>query len=155
MRRWIIELLAGVPRSGHIRLGPIDRGHHCGALGPVLRHPGDGRPDRAGFILAKGHAALALYAAMHYQGLLDEAVFHSYCTDGSLLGAHPEHGLAGVESVVRLAGAGPLGGCWAGATRYGGGGSPARVVVLLSDAECNEGRSGRRRPSRRTTGSAT
>ena len=137
MRRWIIErsLASNV---GHIgsALSIVDI--TAALWGRVLRHPGTDRPDRDRFVLAKGHAALALYAAMHYQGLLDEADFHTYCADGSLLGAHPEHGLPGVEVATGSLGQGlSVGVGMAHALRRRG--SPARVVVLLSDAECNEG----------------
>jgi transketolase len=106
--------------------------------GRVLRDPASPNPDRDRFILAKGHAALALYGAMRYQGLMDEATFDTYCADGSLLGAHPEHGLPGVEVATGSLGQGLSVGCGlAHALRRRG--SPARVYVLLSDAECNEG----------------
>ncbi len=65
-------------------------------FGRVLRgEPSE--PDRDRFILSKGHAALALYAALYEAGRLDHDRLERYCGDGTLLGAHPEHELAGVD----------------------------------------------------------
>jgi transketolase len=103
-----------------------------------LRQPASIAPDRDRFILAKGHAALALYSAMRWRGLIDEEAFHSYCADGSLFGVHPEAGLPGVEVATGSLGQGLSVGCGlAYALRQRQ--SPARVFVLMSDAECNEG----------------
>ena len=96
-------------------------------------------PDRDRFILAKGHAALALYAALRWKGLLDEATFATFCRDGSLPRRPPRarpprrgrlHGLARPGTVHRL--------------RAGLRTPPPRAArractSLLSDAECNEG----------------
>ena len=51
--------------------------------------PRDVWSDR--FILSKGHAALALYAALFLRGWLSDADLDTYCADDSLLGVHPEH----------------------------------------------------------------
>jgi transketolase len=106
--------------------------------GAVLRDPGSSSPDRDRFILSKGHACLALYAAMHQRGRLDEETFATYCRDGSPLGAHPEHTLPGIDLSTGSLGQGLSVGCGMalGLRRRG---SPARVYVLMSDAECNEG----------------
>ena len=95
-------------------------------------------PDRDRFILSKGHAALALYAALFLCGHLTEAELNSYCADGSKLGVHPEHQLQGVDFSTGSLGHGlsiGAGAALAGALL----GSTRRVFVLLSDAECNEG----------------
>jgi transketolase len=39
--------------------------------------------DRDRLVLSKGHAALALYAALHLQGRLDDEKIASYCADGT------------------------------------------------------------------------
>ena len=59
--------------------------------GGVLRiqDPFDSQRDR--FVLSKGHAALALYAAIFLKGWLTEAELNTFCEDNSLLGTHPEH----------------------------------------------------------------
>jgi transketolase len=106
--------------------------------GRVLRSPATDDPDRDRFILAKGHAALALYCVLDARGLLDGDLLRTYCQDGSALGVHPEFGLPGVEVSTGSLGQGLSVGCGiAHALRRRG--SPGRVFVLLSDAECNEG----------------
>jgi transketolase len=97
-----------------------------------------GSPDRDRFILSKGHAALALYAALHLGGHLTEAELNTYCADGSMLGVHPEHQLNGIDFSTGSLGHGlsiAAGAALAGTLQ----GSSRRVFVLLSDAECNEG----------------
>src|SRR5207248_11451903 len=79
--------------------------------GAVLRQAGTDCPHRDRFILSKGHASLALYAAMRYQGLLDEATFARYCCDGSALGVHPEHILPGIDLSTGSLGQGLSVGC--------------------------------------------
>src|SRR5205809_674007 len=65
--------------------------------GRVLRVDDPAAPDRDRFILSKGHAALALYAALHARGWLTKAQLDTYCGDGTLLGVHPERALDGVD----------------------------------------------------------
>jgi transketolase len=98
----------------------------------------DGEADRDRVVLSKGHAALALYAALHLRGTLDEGAIDTYCGDGSLLGVHPEHGLDGVDFCTGSLGQGlSLGaGAALAAKRQG---SSRRVFVIMSDAELNEG----------------
>ena len=105
--------------------------------GGVLRgEPGD--PDRDRFVMSKGHAALALYAALHLAGRLSRDELATYCADGTLLGTHPEHELAGVDFSTGSLGQGLSFGAGAAlAARLDG--SDRRVFVLVSDAECNEG----------------
>ncbi len=94
--------------------------------------------DRDRFILSKGHAALALYAALHARGWIDEETLASYCRDDTLAGVHPDHRLPGVDFSTGSLGQG---------LSFGAGAALAaklqradrRVFVLVSDAECNEG----------------
>src|SRR5260370_726188 len=73
--------------------------HRCilaGLYGGVLRgRPSD--PDRDCFVLSKGHAALALYAALHIAGHITHDELNAYSADGTLLGVHPHHGLTGID----------------------------------------------------------
>jgi transketolase len=106
--------------------------------GRVLEIADPADPDRDRFILSKGHAALALYAALHLKGWLSSRELDSYCADGSLLGTHPEHALRGVDFSTGSLGHGlSMGAGAALAARLQG--SARRVFVLVSDAECNEG----------------
>jgi transketolase len=110
-----------------------------GALyGGILQVQAPGDPDRDRFVLSKGHAALALYAALHLRGWLTTEQLATYCADNSFLGVHPEHALAGVDFATGSLGQGLSMGTGAAlAARLLR--SPRRVFVLLSDAECNEG----------------
>ena len=95
-------------------------------------------PDRDRFVLSKGHAALALYAALQERGWLSAEDLATYCGDDSLLGVHPERALTGVDFSTGSLGHGLAMGAGAAlAARLSGSGR--RVFVLLSDAECNEG----------------
>jgi len=106
--------------------------------GPVLRIPAPDDPERDRFILSKGHAALALFAALHLRGWLSREQLDTYCGDGTLLGVHPERELAGVDFSTGSLG---LGLSFAAGAALGArlADSPRRAFVLLSDAECNEG----------------
>lgn len=106
--------------------------------GQVLNLPAPDHPERDRLVLSKGHAALALYAALHVRGLLSEEALNSYCADASLLGVHPEHVLRGVDFSTGSLGQGLSFGVGAAlAARLQQ--SSRRVFVVLSDAECNEG----------------
>jgi transketolase len=95
-------------------------------------------PDRDRFILSKGHAALALYAALSCRGRLSEAELARFCTDGTALGAHPEHLVPGIDFSTGSLGQGPsLAAGAALAARLQG--SDRRTFALISDAELNEG----------------
>lgn len=137
LRRWIIEqsLAANVGHVGSA-LSIVDI--MAALWGGTMRAPGTRSEDRDRFILSKGHAALALYAALRWKGILDEAAFRSFCRDGSLLGVHPHHGLPGVDVSTGSLGLGLSVGCGL-AHGLGLRGHPSRVYVLVSDAECNEG----------------
>jgi transketolase len=106
--------------------------------GSVLQiaDPHDAQRDR--FVLSKGHAAPALYAALHLRGWLSAEALTTFCRDGSLLGVHPEHALTGVDFSTGSLGMGlsfAAGAAYAARLQQ----SPRRVYALLSDAECNEG----------------
>ena len=95
-------------------------------------------PDRDRFIMSKGHAALALYAVLYLKGWISEETLNTYCRDGSLLGAHPDRALKGIDSSTGSLGHGLSYGAGAAlAARLQG--SPRRTFVLVSDGECNEG----------------
>jgi len=95
-------------------------------------------PDRDRFILSKGQAALALYAALFLKGWIIREDLDTYCADNSLLGVHPEHALRGIDFSTGSLGQGLSMGTGAAlAARLQK--SSRRVFVLVSDAECNEG----------------
>ena len=106
--------------------------------GDLLRIESPFDPNRDRFILSKGHAALALYAALHLRGWITEPQLNTFCGDGTLLGVHPEHELPGVDFSTGSLGQGlsmGAGAALAAKMQL----SDRRVYVLLSDAENNEG----------------
>jgi transketolase len=101
-----------------------------------LARPDD--PDRDRFVLSKGHAALAVYAALRATGRISEETLRSFCTDGTQLGVHPEPTLPEIDFGTGSLGHGlSIGAGAALGARWQD--SPRRVFVLISDAECNEG----------------
>jgi transketolase len=137
MRRWIIEQ-SFASQVGHIgsclSIVEIVSALWCG----VMKGAGTEELDRDRFILSKGHAALALYCALRWKGIIDKDTFRTYCSNGSDLAGHPLHRLPGVELSTGSLGHGLS---VASGLAYGlrHSNAPARVFVLLSDGECNEG----------------
>lgn len=143
--------IAQLPLGHRVRLHILEQSHRAGfghigsalsiadivavLFDGVLRGEG---ADRERFILSKGHAVLALYAVLYETGRIDRATLESYCTDGTPLGAHPEHVLDEIDFSTGSLGHG---------LSYGAGsalaarmlGSARRTFVLISDAELNEG----------------
>ena len=105
----------------------------------------DVSPDRAGdaardrFYLSKGHGPMAYYAVLADRGYVPEAWLEDWGSWDSPLGHHPDRNLVpGVEISSGSLGHGlPL----AVGTALGlrAQGLPARVVVLVGDAELDEG----------------
>jgi transketolase len=96
------------------------------------------RSQRDRLVLSKGHASLALYAALELTGHLPAGTTGTYCTDGTLLGVHPERDLDGVDFCTGSLGHGlPIAVGAALAARLEA--SSRRVFVVMSDAELNEG----------------
>ena len=71
LRRWVLEQ-SYEARVGHIGSALSVVELLAALWGAVLHAPGTDDFDRDRFILTKGHAALALYAALRYRGLIDE-----------------------------------------------------------------------------------
>jgi len=88
--------------------------------------------------MSKGHAALALYAALYLSGRLDEAELNTFCGEDSHVGVHPQHSLAGIDFTTGSLGMGlsVAAGAALGARLQG---SERVAYALLSDAECNAG----------------
>jgi transketolase len=96
-------------------------------------------PDRDRLILSKGHAAPALYAVLAERGFISQELLATFGAAGGCL---PEqmgpHCVPGVEAATGSLGHGlPLGTGMALASRIQKLGF--RVVVVMSDGECNEG----------------
>jgi transketolase len=95
-------------------------------------------PERDRFILSKGHACVAVYAALAETGFIDPALLQTYGADGSTLMAHISHKVPGAEFSTGALGHGlPFGtGKALAANRLG---KLWRTVVLTSDGEWGEG----------------
>lgn len=137
IRRLIIEQ-ARRAHKGHIgsalSIADIVAALYDGLLRPCRPDA----PERDRLILAKGHAVLALYAALHLRQLLSAGELLSYCADGVCYGAHPEHVVPGIDFSTGSLGQGlSLGAGCALAARLQH--SSRRTFVLMSDAECDEG----------------
>jgi transketolase len=104
----------------------------------VLRGDGPDDPARERFVLSKGHACLAAYAALHELGIMSADDLDTFCGDGSVLGTHPEHGLRGIDFSTGSLGHG-LSMATGSTLAARMSGDPRRTFVLMSDAECNEG----------------
>ncbi len=96
-------------------------------------------PARDRFILSKGHAGSAVYAALAEKGFFPVERLMDHCQDGSDLSGHISHkGIPGVELSTGSLGHGlsvAAGMAFAGKRAKGA----HRVFALLSDGECDEG----------------
>jgi len=97
-----------------------------------------GWTDRDRFILSKGHAAAAIYAALAYKKFFPLEWLNTFCLDGSHLAGHITYGVPGVEVSTGSLGHGLSIGCGMAIAGKRDGRS-YRVFVLLSDGECDEG----------------
>ena len=137
LRRLILER-SYAARVGHIGSALSVADILAALYGGVLRIADPADPERDRFVLSKGHAALALYAALFLRGWVGSEELGTFCGDGTLLGVHPEHQLRGVDFSTGSLGHGvSIGAGAALAARLQR--SARRVFVLVSDAECNEG----------------
>jgi transketolase len=95
--------------------------------------------NRDRFILSKGHATAILYAALAERGFFPLDWLDRYSTDGSPLTGHVNHsGVPGVEASTGSLGHGLGLGCGM-ALALRADASDARVFVMISDGECDEG----------------
>jgi transketolase len=97
------------------------------------------REDRDRFVMSKGHAGAAVYAALAERGFIERDLLSQHYRNGSLLSGHVSHvGIAGVELSTGSLGHGLSVGTgmawWARKSA-----ESWRAFVLLSDGECDEG----------------
>lgn len=142
IRRHIIEMTYNTGKTGAHLGGSLSIVELLACLYSGLIKYRSDEPEweeRDRVILSKGHAAMALYAAMAEAGIIKEECLDSFKKDGSLLGGHPSlNGLPGIEFASGSLGQG---------LSLGVGTSLAlkkksinsRVYVFLGDGECNEG----------------
>lgn len=143
--------LACAIRAQALRMVAAARASHIGSVlsiadiiavlyGEVLRvDPAQpNHPQRDRFILSKGHACVAVYAALAETGFIDRALLQTYGTDHSPLMAHISHKVPGVEFSTGALGQGlpfATGKALAARRRH----EDWRTVVLTSDGEWGEG----------------
>jgi transketolase len=110
---------------------------YWGSLAVDPARPDD--PDRDRLILSKGHAATTLYAALAYRGFFPVEHLDHFAEAGGSLPEHPSlQCVPGVEAATGSLGHGlslGLGMALAGRIQ----GRRYRVLVVMSDGECNEG----------------
>lgn len=100
-------------------------------------YPGDSERDR--FIFSKGHASPALYAVLFERGFIAQKDMEGFAVNGGILQQHPDCNLRrGIEFSTGSLGHGlSVGAGMAYALKKDG--NPARVFVMISDGELNEG----------------
>jgi transketolase len=96
-------------------------------------------PDRDRFILSKGHAGAAIYAALAEMGFFDRSLLETYCQNGAFLSGHVSHKqVPGVELSTGSLGHGlgiACGMAYSGRLAE----RSSRYFTLMSDGECDEG----------------
>ena len=97
------------------------------------------KPNRDRFILSKGHAGAAIYAALAEKGFFKVSELKKHCSNGSNLSGHVSHkNIPGVEFSTGSLGHGLSVSCGiAYSAKINK--SKFRVFTLLSDGECDEG----------------
>jgi transketolase len=136
IRRTIIEQSKRA-KVGHIGSALSIADILAALYGGILDLPTD-RSQRDRLVLSKGHAALALYAALELTRHVPPGTTGSYCADGTQLGVHPERDVDGVDFCTGALGQGlsiAVGAALAARLEK----STRRTFVVMSDAELNEG----------------
>lgn len=140
IRRHVVEMTSK-GRSSHVASGLSIADIVAVLYGGVLRvRPADPQwPERDRFILSKGHAGAAVYAALAEKGFFPVERLITHCQDGSHLSGHVSHkGVPGVEFSTGSLGHGLGVACGLGYSAKHRQ-APFRIVVLMSDGECDEG----------------
>jgi transketolase len=146
------EELAWRIRRDAIEMTHLSNGSHIGSVLSIADivgvlyadvmhiYPEEPRnPQRDRFILSKGHAGAAVYAALAEQGFFPVEELPTHYADGSRLSGHVSHkGVPGVEFSTGSLGHGVCvaAGMALAAQRDGG---EHRVYSLIGDGECDEG----------------
>ena len=165
LERWATVLridcvrMLAVAKSGHLDSSLSAADIVAALYYRVLRHDPDNPtwPERDRFVLCKGHAAPIQYAALAQHGYFPLRDLMGLRQIGAHLQGHPDmRRTPGVEVSTGSLGQG-LSMCLgiALALRLDGLDSTAQVFGLLSDGDCQEGETWRRRWRRATSGSAT
>lgn len=145
------EQLAWKIRRHGIEMTHLSGGSHIGAILSVAdimgvlyaevlsvdpEHPEWEERDR--FILSKGHAGAAVYAALAETGFFEVEELKTHYQNGSRLSGHVSHHLPGVDFSTGSLGHG-LSAAAGMAYALKKDGKPQKVYVVLGDGECDEG----------------
>ena len=146
------EQLAWLIRRHAIEMAHISHGSHIGSVLSVadiiavlyadtMRYdpavPKEKQRDR--FILSKGHASAAVYAALAESGFFPVEELMTHYAGGGRLSGHVSHFVPGVEASTGSLGHGLSIGCGMAYAAKKSGADDHRVFVVLSDGECDEG----------------
>lgn len=145
------EELAWKIRRHGIEMTHLSGGSHIGAVlsvadiiavlyTEVLHYKADDPKweERDRFILSKGHAGAAIYAALAESGFFDIEELRTHYANGSRLSGHVSHHLPGVDFSTGSLGHGLSAGAgMALAAKKDG--RRHKVYVVLGDGECDEG----------------
>lgn len=143
IRRRIIDMTyrtgkTGAHLGGSLSMAELLAGLYAGVIRFSANDPKWEGRDRV--ILSKGHAAMALYAAMTEAGIIEETELDSFKRDGSRLGGHPSlNGLPGIEFASGSLGQGLSLGVGVSLALKKKKNQDSRVFVFLGDGECDEG----------------
>ena len=145
------EELAWKIRRHGIEMTHLSGGSHIGAIlsvadiiavlyTDVMKYDADNPDwdDRDRFILSKGHAGAAIYAALAECGFFDISELKTHYQNGSRLSGHVSHHVPGVDFSTGSLGHGlSVGAGMAYALKKDG--KSNKVYVVLGDGECDEG----------------
>ena len=145
------EQLAWLIRRHGVEMTHLSHGSHIGAVlsaadivavlyAQVLRYRAaePAWPERDRFVMSKGHAGAAVYAALAEQGFFPVEELRTHYADGSRLSGHVSHHVPGVDFSTGSLGHG-LSAAAGMAYAAKKDGKDRRVFALLGDGECNEG----------------
>ena len=147
-----VTTLASKIRRSVVEMTHLGKSSHVGSAlsiadilavlyGEILQVDPDepSKADRDRFLLSKGHAGAAVYAALAHSGFMPEDVLDQHYQNGSKLSGHVSHkGVPGVELSTGSLGHG-LGVATGMAKAAKLQKRDHRVYCLLSDGECDEG----------------
>lgn len=151
MSKWTSEQLAWKIRRHGVEMTHLSGGSHIGAImsvadiiavlyTDVLNYkPEEPKwEDRDRFILSKGHAGAAIYAALAENGFFGVEELKTHYQNGSRLSGHVSHHLPGVDFSTGSLGHGLSAGVgMAYAAKKDD--KKHKVYVVLGDGECDEG----------------
>ena len=151
-RKWTSEQLAWLIRRHAVEMTHISGGGHIGAIlsvadivamlyAEVMKYQPD-EPEWEGrdrFILSKGHAGAAIYAALAENGFFPVDELKTHYANGSRLSGHVSHHLPGVDFSTGSLGHGLSAAAGMAYAAKKDGRLEHNVYVVLGDGECNEG----------------